>query len=120
LPTKQPQIIETYSSGTNWYRVWSDGWCEQGGANKTNIASNADITITFLKAFKDINYNIATATLRTSDTNSPADNKAVLVHNVSITGFHIKSTRFENKFGFYWQTCGYISTTNNQNMVIKY
>lgn len=42
-------IVETYSNGASWYRVWSDGWCEQGG---TSISKN----ITFLKAFTDTNY----------------------------------------------------------------
>ena len=26
-----PYIKDTYVNGTSWYRVWSDGWCEQGG-----------------------------------------------------------------------------------------
>lgn len=26
-----PCIIETYVNGTSWYRIYSDGWCEQGG-----------------------------------------------------------------------------------------
>lgn len=44
-------VIDTYHSGTDWYRVWSDGWCEQGGSITT---SNG--TIIFLKEFIDTNY----------------------------------------------------------------
>lgn len=47
-------IIETYSNGTDWYRVWSDGWCEQGGL--INIAQNPT-ALNFLKPFKDTNYS---------------------------------------------------------------
>ncbi len=48
--TKPAVVVTTYKSGTNWYRVWSDGTLEQGGvATRTG-------TITFLKAFKDTNY----------------------------------------------------------------
>ena len=24
-------IVDAYKSGTNWYRLYSDNWCEQGG-----------------------------------------------------------------------------------------
>jgi hypothetical protein len=46
-----PHIIETYVNGTSWYRVWSDGWCEQGGRVTATGA-----TVNFLKPFKDTNY----------------------------------------------------------------
>lgn len=41
-------ITETYVNGPSWYRVWSDGWCEQGGY--TTIKSGSNI-ISFLKKF---------------------------------------------------------------------
>lgn len=43
-------VAESYRNGTKWYRVWSDGWLEQGG-NLT--ASNV-----FLKPFSSTNYRI--------------------------------------------------------------
>lgn len=49
-------VETTYQNGTSWYRVWSDGWIEQGGL-VTNIALTIQ-TITFLKPFKDANYYI--------------------------------------------------------------
>ncbi len=51
-----PTIIDTYSDTSgNWYRLYSDGWCEQGGNSQTI----PDVwTITFLVPFKDTNYNI--------------------------------------------------------------
>lgn len=49
----KPYITDTYSSGTAWYRVWSDGWCEQGDTTQENV------TITFLKEFSDTNYFIS-------------------------------------------------------------
>lgn len=45
--TKPAVIIQNYKSGTNWYRVWSDGWIEQGGTSNQTY----DQTFTFLKAF---------------------------------------------------------------------
>ena len=46
-------VVETYRNGTEWYRVWSDGWLEQGG----QIADNRAI-LTFLKPFANANYYI--------------------------------------------------------------
>ena len=43
-------VVESYRNGTEWYRVWSDGWVEQGGKL---AASNV-----FLKPFADATYRI--------------------------------------------------------------
>ena len=44
-------VTETWHSGTSWYRVWSDGFIEQGG--KLTFTGAASITreITFNKPF---------------------------------------------------------------------
>lgn len=41
-------VVESYRNGNAWYRVWSDGWLEQGGQVTKVIKGD----ITFLKAFK--------------------------------------------------------------------
>ena len=51
-----PRITETYVNGTSWYRVYSDGWIEQGG--QIDCAKNASVTVTFLKAYTNTNYNV--------------------------------------------------------------
>ena len=49
-------VKQTYKSGTTWYRVWSDGFIEQGG---TVAISEWQIpTITLPKAFTNTNYTI--------------------------------------------------------------
>lgn len=48
-------VTETYVNGTSWYRVWSDGWCEQGGLI-ARPSSNTTITVTLLKPYKDTNW----------------------------------------------------------------
>lgn len=50
-------VVETYVNGTSWYRVYSDGWCEQGGLFPS-VSSDQDITITLVKPFKDTNYAV--------------------------------------------------------------
>ena len=51
-------ITETYVNGTSGYRLYSDKYIEQWGY-KSGVNGE---TITFLKAFKDTNYNIVMAT----------------------------------------------------------
>lgn len=47
-------LVQSYVNGRSWYRVYSDGWCEQGGQiTVTEAATN----ITLLKSYKDNNYN---------------------------------------------------------------
>lgn len=41
-------VTETYQNGTSWYRIYSDGWCEQGGFKTVVSGSNI---ISFLKNF---------------------------------------------------------------------
>ena len=48
-------VIETYSSGDSWYRIWSDGWCEQGGITDRN--GNGD-TVNLLKTMPNIKYQV--------------------------------------------------------------
>lgn len=47
----KPHIVETYVNGVSWYRVYSDGWCEQGGGDITTSGN-----VNFLKPFINTNY----------------------------------------------------------------
>lgn len=50
-------VVDTYSDEDgNWYRVYSDGWVEQGGQN--SISTSTTVT-TFLKPFADTNYSLS-------------------------------------------------------------
>ena len=66
IPTPKAYVTETHVSGTQGYRVWSDGFIEQWG--KVNVPGEAsDKTLTFQKPFKNANYNIQTAGWRITD-----------------------------------------------------
>ena len=49
-------VVQNYVNGTSWYRVWSDGWCEQGGV--VSIGNNADYTVTLLKKMANTDYTV--------------------------------------------------------------
>ncbi len=56
------KLFTTYSNGTTWYRVWPDGWIEQGGV----AAAGGTVTVTFPKAFKNTNYTVVATSLGTN------------------------------------------------------
>lgn len=49
IPQPKTYVTKTWSSGTEWYRVWSDGFIEQGGHGTGS-------TCTFSKPFSNKNY----------------------------------------------------------------
>lgn len=66
IPTPKAYVTETHVSGTQGYRVWSDGFIEQWG-KVTLPGEDYNKTLTFQKPFKNANYNIQTAGWRLSD-----------------------------------------------------
>lgn len=93
IPLKpKAYIVKTYRNDTEWYRVWSDGWLEQGGQVVKVINGN----ITFLKAFKYI-PTIVTSVLK--------------AYNVQLGGFVINQAVSTTNFSYktsIWATDGTI------------
>ena len=76
-------VVQNYKSGTNWYRVWSDGWIEQGGQL---TPATAGTEVTLLKAFSDTNYSVQ-ATNRDS-----ANRRGAQAWQVSATVIKVRAT----------------------------
>jgi len=92
-------VVETYVNGTSWYRIWSDGWIEQGGFATRSAATQ---TVTFPKAFADTNYNIQISARHTTDS---TDGRPPLIRGRTKTDFTLNIyTSYE---GAYWLACGY-------------
>lgn len=55
-------VVETYQNGTEWYVIYSDGWCEQGGIVKkgSTLASGGSwsSTVSLFVPYKDVDYSI--------------------------------------------------------------
>lgn len=90
-------VVETYHSGTEWYRVWSDGWCEQGG--KVQSATS----VTLLKPYLNTDYSL----VATTDGGTSSSSASLLsVYNKTSTGFYV--TTSENRYSVCWRAAGYI------------
>ena len=96
-------VIETYINGTSWYRVYSDGWCEQSGVATCNTSGEG--TITFLKPFVNTDYFFICDIGRRNDSSTwhiyPS-------FTYSGTTMHLKANITGYTLYTRWQACGYI------------
>ena len=87
----QAVIVEHYINNGSWYRVYSDGWIEQG-------CNNSSGNVTYLKPFKDNNYTLV---------------MAYTAYNGGIYGTDHPKSRTASGFVAYdnyevdWYACGY-------------
>ena len=51
-------VKETYRNGSSWYRVWNDGWCEQGFT--VNVAGAVNTNVSFIKNFTSVPLTVQT------------------------------------------------------------
>lgn len=97
-------VIETYTSGTSWYRVYKSGWCEQGGRFQSNDGN--DTQVVFLKAFADTNYTPIVGQMLGSNGDATFWNWSINSLTASSMTIH-NATNGTNTC--IWQAAGYIS-----------
>lgn len=71
-------VTEKYSSGTNWYTIYSDKWCEMGGVTSAWFRGTTNV-ITFFKTFKSKPTFICNLEV----TNGEANEMRVVIGNTS-------------------------------------
>lgn len=107
-------VVENYVNGNSWYRIYSDGWCEQGGmTNAVSISKQGgnSQTVTFLKTFRDTNYS---ATVTGHATSSDAGRCAGCVQNSLSTksmkcGLYNFNTSSSQNIRAVWSARGYLA-----------
>lgn len=103
--TKPAVVVESYRSGTSWYRVYSDGWIEQGGY-ATGITNHTGSTITLLKAMADTDYHVLGMNYKS--TNTVALN-AICIKSKATSSMVLSTSAFDSNSlitGVYWYVCG--------------
>lgn len=94
------RVIESYRNGTEWYRVWSDGWVEQGGRAITS--SGAGKTVTLLKPYADRNYTIVGQAVETSSSFRNGNTTDIVNKTATSFSIGIYGGAAENN----WYACG--------------
>lgn len=100
-------ITETYSEGTNWYRIWSDGWIEQGGTTAAVNIGTAS-TVTFNKSFTNTSYQVIISLIKisTDDENCVGNIYSKTIN--SFTFLHRRSSGSgTDTYATDWYACGY-------------
>lgn len=94
-------VVKSYQDSNNFYRVYSDGWIEQGGSH------NANSIISFPIAFTNTKYNIL-STISFDFDNATGIPQVLKIDNVS---FKLRVATADNIFNWidmcYWYACGY-------------
>ena len=94
-------LVETFNNGSLWYRVWSDGYCEQGGMIAYQSGVNVE-TVTFLKPFRAIPF-MQVASVSTGD----FTDSVVNLYNLTTTKFDKRYVKNVGN-GWTWLAQGYI------------
>ena len=104
--SQQGYITQTWRSGNNWYRVYSDGWIEQGGFNTgTTSGSGATITVQLHKTYPNTQYFICKNSIW--EWNDAITGKYLNFWNITTSSAQTQDINASGKHGFSWFACGY-------------
>jgi hypothetical protein len=96
-------VVESWHDNNgNWYRIYSDGWCEQGGM--LSWSGNPTLTVSLLKEYTNTNYNVFTNCYGTYQEQYP---NAIAINNKTVSEFELKP--YTNNRAANWEAKGYIS-----------
>ena len=99
-------LVERYVNGSSWYRVYADGWCEQGGLKKL---TGTNTTISLLKNYANTDYGTQITYCETSASGTYY-NTIVNLTNKTSSQFVVYETQGSggsNKY-FSWYANGFI------------
>jgi hypothetical protein len=102
-------LSEYYNNGSSWYRVYSDGWCEQGGIVDNGTPNGAYYKdLTFLKQFVDTDYFTSATPISTTTASTTA-----CIVDKTTTGMrvYVNRTYGSDAYSQYcsWMVAGYIN-----------
>lgn len=100
-------VIETYQSGTSWYRLYDDGWVEQGGI--TAGTTNAFVSQNLLITMSDENYNVTVTRLGTTADSATCDRQYTAAINRTTNSFQCWD--LYGQYKACWEVKGYAAQT---------
>lgn len=113
LPRKQKrQLIQSWSNGFSWYKLYSDGWVEQGGSATTS--TDKYVTVTLHKSMKNTNYTVNVA----AGWSNAASGQNEGFQNRTTTSINI-TTSYASTFCM-WEVKGYAASVPTQTQLEYY
>ncbi len=109
-PTPKSYVTTTWKNGTSWYRVYSDGWIEQGGIYTHTSTSPYNAVVSFAKAFTTTPLTVirthysdgSSANLGTAQANTYSG-----IDTISTTQFAFRAIGSGTSKKSMWYACGY-------------
>lgn len=107
----KPYVKETYKNGVNWYRLWSDGWLEQGGQVSVTGAGGTDTvyTVPLHKAYDSTSYMVF-KNYNSSQSTNCLDREASC-YNKTVSSFDTACDSNDTS-SFDWYAQGWAATEN--------
>lgn len=97
-------VKTVYTSGTSWYRVWSDGWIEQSGYFACTAFQN---TVTLHKAFSNTNFTLLASLTWGANTNAKYPPREIRTSRTTTKVILTSAYNYESGMGVTWYACGY-------------
>lgn len=97
-------VVESYQSGSTWYRKYSDGWVEQGGTIDNGSSTHSfSKLVTFPVAFKDTTY----CCLSNAIGSNPTQTGFVKTSKTGATFYSTRDGGSATTRYMQWFACGY-------------
>lgn len=102
------KIVSNYTNSDSWYRIWDDGFIEQGGKVTVSISTSSSYNFTFPIPFTSAPINIDTTTTASGSSNSQGNELTIKIETLTATGVQFVNEGYgTNKTGFVWIARGY-------------
>ena len=112
LSSNNRYLIDSYHVGTEWYDIYSDGWCEQGGYYANTATSAGIATINLHKEFLDADYYLARLDNKGTLTNNSATQYIANFTETTTTTASFRMDTASYLLGFKWIAKGYIDVSD--------
>jgi hypothetical protein len=92
-----------------WYRIWSDGWIEQGGwCDRGSFATLWNYTVTFLKPYTlGLRYVLVSASWLNGDLYGEHGEQPESVSDTGFVFYYYTGASADGCRAFFWYACGY-------------
>ena len=104
-------LIKSYSSGNSWYRIYQDGWCEQGGYIAYLTQQYAQYSL--LQSYKDSNYSVYASYAGINGNTSSYSGRYVIPAKPYDNSKFLTALYAANE-ACYWFACGYTDISDYQ------
>lgn len=98
-------VVTVGGTGRDWYRIYSDGWVEQGGVTPTG--SDTTVVATFHIEFKDTNYTILTTPDNPVGSSTGKTHAIPTTRTTKTCDILVYTQENHSTFGAMWVACGY-------------